>query len=73
MSWAIYDGHSNPQPLKVQQERAIKHMGSSLEYFGYLTFFPTLFMGPLISLKDYRMICAMVICDLCRNLNVPFK
>jgi hypothetical protein len=53
-AWAVFDGNANLRPLPIQQKRAIHEWGDSTAYFGYLCFFPTLFMGPMISFKEYQ-------------------
>jgi lysophospholipid acyltransferase len=54
-AFQVYDGNCN-QKVKSQSQlkREINTLPSSIEFMGYILFFPAIFMGPLISYTEYN-------------------
>ena len=53
--WNVADGRLPDKLLNDdQKERALRHLPSTLDYAGYVLFFPSLMIGPSFDYVDYR-------------------
>ncbi|KAJ3355781.1 lysophospholipid acyltransferase [Kappamyces sp. JEL0680] len=57
-SWSVYDAHAHAAPSLYQKCRAIDFATdagpSLLEFLGYISFFPSSFVGPFFDFSTYR-------------------
>lgn len=53
--WNVWDGKQKDEDLNdVQKERAIRQLPSVLDYAGFVSFFPSIMVGPAFDYVDYE-------------------
>lgn len=62
-AFQVYDGNCNMNKKSQSQlKREIKTLPSSVNFMGYILFFPAVFMGPLLSYTEYDRMINQKVC-----------